>query len=66
MCQRFLPLIRNPLEDLTLVTSLWFFTKRGIDLIDPLPTGKERVKYVIIAVDYFTKRAEDEPLAKIT
>ncbi|MGV7994897.1 integrase catalytic domain-containing protein, partial [Mycobacterium kansasii] len=38
----------------------------GIDIIGPLPTGKRQVKFAIVAVDYFTKWAEAEPVAKIT
>ena len=35
-------------------------------MIGPLPTGKGGVKYAILAVDYFTKWTEAEPLASIT
>ena len=37
----------------------------GVDLIGPLPTGKGQAKYAIVAVDYFTKWAEAEPLTSI-
>ena len=46
--------------------SLWPFAVWGIDLIGSLPTGKGGVKYAVVAVDYFTKWAEAEPLASIT
>ncbi|XP_063947517.1 uncharacterized protein LOC135152036 [Daucus carota subsp. sativus] len=36
------------------------------DLIGELPKGKGGVKYAVVAVDYFTKWAEAEPLASIT
>ena len=48
------------------MTSPWTFAVWRIDLIGSLPTGKGGVKYAIVAVDYFTKWAEDEPLASIT
>ena len=32
----------------------------------PLPIGKSQCKFIIVAVDYFTKWAEAEPLATIT
>ncbi|KAL2526542.1 Uncharacterized protein Adt_11596 [Abeliophyllum distichum] len=35
--------------------------KRG-----PLPTGRGGIKFAVVAVDYFTKWCEAEPLAKIT
>ncbi|XP_058092428.1 uncharacterized protein LOC131238850 [Magnolia sinica] len=44
----------------------WPFAQWGIDIIDPLPTGKGQTKFAIVAVDYFTKWVEAEPLAKIT
>ena len=31
-----------------------------------MPTGKGQTKFVVVAVDYFTKWAEAEPLAQIT
>ena len=34
--------------------------------LGPLPIGKGQCKFIIIAVDYFTKWAEAEPLATIT
>lgn len=38
----------------------------GIDLIGELPMARGRAKYVIVAVDYFTKWVEAEPMAIIT
>ena len=46
--------------------SPWPFAVWGIDLIGSLPTGKGGVKYAVVAVDYFTKWVEVEPLASIT
>ncbi|KAM1105263.1 hypothetical protein ACFX14_013589 [Malus domestica] len=42
------------------------FAQWGLDLIGPMTTGKGNVHYAIVAVDYFTKWAEVEPLATIT
>ncbi|KAL2461925.1 Ribonuclease H [Abeliophyllum distichum] len=36
------------------------------EICGPLPTGRGRVKFTVVAVDYFTKWSEAEPLAKIT
>ncbi|GJV73041.1 reverse transcriptase domain-containing protein [Tanacetum coccineum] len=37
-----------------------------MDILGPLPQAVERIKYVIVAIDYFTKWIEAKPLAKIT
>ena len=37
-----------------------------MDILGPLPIGKGQCKFIIVAVDYFTKWAEAEPLAPIT
>ena len=55
-----------PSESLTSVTSPWPFQKWGLDILGPLPIGKGQCKFIIVAVDYFTKWAEAEPLATIT
>ncbi|KAL2497692.1 Ribonuclease H [Abeliophyllum distichum] len=60
------PPLNLTLGVLTSILSPWPFSKWGIDLIGPMPTGKGRTKYAIVVVDYFTKWAEAEPLAKIT
>ena len=65
-CQRFADIPRAPPVELTTMTSPWPFAVWGIDLIGSLPTGKGGVKYAIMAVDYFTKWTEAEPLASIT
>ncbi|KAM2311530.1 hypothetical protein ACFXTH_022051 [Malus domestica] len=46
--------------------SHWPFAQWGLDLIGPMPAGKGKVRYAIVAVDYFTKWAEVKPLATIT
>ena len=65
-CQRFANIPRAAPNELTLMTSPWPFAVWGIDLIGSLPTRKGGVKYVIVAVDYFTKWVEVESLATIT
>ncbi|KAM2996480.1 hypothetical protein FF2_043299 [Malus domestica] len=46
--------------------SPWPLAQWGLDLIGTMPAGKGKVCYAIVAVDYFTKWAEVEPLATIT
>ncbi|GJV40107.1 reverse transcriptase domain-containing protein [Tanacetum coccineum] len=46
--------------------SLWPFYKWGIDIAGPFPEGPGKVKFLIVAIDYFTKWIEAKPVAKIT
>ena len=59
-------MIKAPAETQTPILSPWPFAKWGIDLVRPLPMGRGQVTFAVIAVDYFTKWAEAEPLATIT
>ena len=54
-----------PFEPLTSVTSPWPFQQWGLDILGPLPIWKGQCKFIIVAVDYFTKWAEAESLATI-
>ena len=65
-CQRFSSIPRSHLEKLILMTSPWPFIVWEIDLIGPMPTTRPTFKYVVVAVDYFTKWAEAKPLATIS
>ena len=65
-CQRFKNVQRLPAERLTTITSPWPFAQWEIDIISPLPQGKGQVKFLLIAIDYFTKWVEVEALATIT
>ncbi|KAK0604883.1 hypothetical protein LWI29_020537 [Acer saccharum] len=65
-CQKIANNIRQPPELLQSITSPWPFAMWGIDLIDPMPTATGGAKHAIVAVDYFTKWVEAEPLVHIT
>ena len=65
-CKRFSSINRSHPEKLTSMTSPWSFTVWRIDLIDPMPTARPTFKYVVVAVDHFTKWAEGKPLATIS
>ncbi|CAL8117166.1 unnamed protein product [Prunus armeniaca] len=65
-CQRFANIPQLPAEPLTAMVNPWPFAQWGLALIGPMPEGKGQVKYVVVAVDYFTKWAEAEALATIT
>jgi hypothetical protein len=66
VCQRFARVMRNPSECLHPITSPWPFTKWGVDIVGPMPPGKGNKKFLVVAVDYFTKWAETKALATIT
>ncbi|RDX69453.1 Pro-Pol polyprotein, partial [Mucuna pruriens] len=65
-CQRFAEGHKAPLESLHPVTSPWPFFKWGVDILGPFPPAPGQVKFLIVAVDYFTKWVEAEPVATIT
>ncbi|GKD17610.1 reverse transcriptase domain-containing protein [Tanacetum coccineum] len=44
----------------------WPFYQWGMDILGPLPQASRRIKYVIVAINYFTKWIEANPLVKIT
>ena len=51
---------------MTSISLPWSFSTQGIDIIGPLPQGKKQVKFLLIAINYFTKWVEAEPLVEIT
>ncbi|XP_012831554.1 PREDICTED: uncharacterized protein LOC105952536 [Erythranthe guttata] len=65
-CQRFAPLIHKPGEEMTIMSAPCPFAQWGIDLVAPFPQTTGRKKFLIVAVDYFTKWVEAEALSKIS
>ena len=65
-CQRFNNLIRQPTEELTLMTALWPFAQWGLEIMGPFPTAVKQLKFLVVGIDYFTKWVEVEALATIT
>ena len=65
-CQRHAPNTLRPKNDLVLVSAAWPFQKWAIDIVGPFPDEPRRVKFLIMAIDYFTKWVEAKPLASIT
>ena len=65
-CQRFENVQRLPAEKLTTITSPWPFSQWGIDIVSPLSIGKGQVKFLLVAINYFTKWVKAEALATIT
>ena len=65
-CQEHAKISLLSSKPLTSVTSPWPFQQWGLDILGPLPIGRGQCKFIIVVVDYFTKWAEEEPLATIT
>ncbi|GJW31538.1 reverse transcriptase domain-containing protein [Tanacetum coccineum] len=65
-CQVHKPVLRNPQEKLNPITSLWLFYKWDIDIAGPFLEGPGKIKFLIVAMDYFTKWIEAKPVATIT
>ncbi|GJX62348.1 reverse transcriptase domain-containing protein [Tanacetum coccineum] len=65
-CQVHKPIPRNPQQKLSPITSPWPFYKWGIDIAGPFSEGLGKVKFLIVAIDYFMKWIEAKPVATIT
>uniref|UniRef100_A0A2N9IF11 Integrase catalytic domain-containing protein n=1 Tax=Fagus sylvatica TaxID=28930 RepID=A0A2N9IF11_FAGSY len=65
-CQRFANIPRVPPEETTPITSPWPFAQWGLDIMGPFPVGTKQAKFLVVAIDYFTKWVEAEPLAIIS
>src|SRR3954465_11154725 len=65
-CQRHADMHLAPPNELKSLSSPWPFSTWGMDLLGPFPVGSYQNKYLVVAVDYFTKCIEVEALAKIT
>jgi hypothetical protein len=46
--------------------SPWPFYMWGVDILGPFPASQHQVKFLLVAVDYFTKWIEAEPVATIS
>nr|GEZ62900.1 reverse transcriptase domain-containing protein [Tanacetum cinerariifolium] len=56
----------GPRSPLTPITAPWPFYKWGIDIAGPFSEGPGKVKFLIVAMDYFTKWIEAKAVATIT
>nr|GEU93298.1 reverse transcriptase domain-containing protein [Tanacetum cinerariifolium] len=64
-CQIHRPITRHPQQSLTPITAPWLFYKWGIDIAGPFLEGPGKVKFLIVAMDYFTKWIEAKAVATI-
>nr|GEW34771.1 reverse transcriptase domain-containing protein [Tanacetum cinerariifolium] len=60
------PVPRHPQQPLTPITAPWPFYKWGIDIAGPFLEGPGKVKFLILAMDYFTKWIEAKAVATIS
>ncbi|GAU23955.1 hypothetical protein TSUD_183540 [Trifolium subterraneum] len=73
-CQRHANLHHAPREPLQSVMSPWPFYMMspwpfymwGVDILGPFTTSQGQAKFLLVAVDYFTKWIEAEPVATIS
>ncbi|XP_052735490.1 uncharacterized protein LOC108328707 [Vigna angularis] len=65
-CQAHGHEIHAPPEELHYIVAPWPFAQWGLDIVGPLPPAKAQNKFLLVAVDYFTKWIEAEPLSVIS
>ena len=64
-CQKHAPMIHQLAGNLNPISSPWPFTQWGLDIIGPFPRATGNRRFVLVAMDYFTKWVEAEALANI-
>ncbi|XP_076950289.1 uncharacterized protein LOC143623215 [Bidens hawaiensis] len=62
-CQRHAPNTLRPKNAMIQVTTSWPFQKWAINITGPFPEAPGRVKFLIVAIDYFRKWVEAKPVA---
>lgn len=62
-CQRDGPRIHQAAVDLTIITAPCPFAQWGIDIVGPFPLAPRNRKFLIVAIDYFSKWVEAEAVA---
>ncbi|XP_072066966.1 uncharacterized protein [Arachis hypogaea] len=65
-CQRHANIHQAAPHQLSIISAERPFGTWGIDLVGPFPTAPGQLRYLIVAIDYYTKWIEVEPLASIT
>jgi hypothetical protein len=57
---------RQPSSLTQLIQPTWLLQRWGLDLLGPLPPTQGNLKYVVVAIEYFSKWIKAKPLATIT
>lgn len=64
-CQLYSTMNHKPFNSFSLIASPCPFFMWGIDLVGPLPKSLKQKKFIIVAIDYYTKWVEEKPLPRI-
>ncbi|XP_074322713.1 uncharacterized protein LOC141659686 [Apium graveolens] len=65
-CQRHAPIVWQPPERLTSISTPIPFAIWGMDILGPFSIVSGQRKFIVVFIDYFTKSIEAKALAKIT
>ncbi|XP_042410237.1 uncharacterized protein LOC121999652 [Zingiber officinale] len=65
-CHKYHNLSHRPTEKMKASTVSCSFDQWGMDIVGPFPMAIGQRKFLFVAVDYFSKWVEAEPLARIT
>ena len=66
-CQVYADKVHVPPSPLNVLTSPWPFAMSGIDMIGKIePTASNGHRFILVAIDYFTKWVEAASYASIT
>jgi hypothetical protein len=57
---------KQPSSLTQLIQPTWPLQRWGLDLLGPLPPAQGNLRYIVVAVEYFSKWIEAKPLATIT
>jgi len=65
-CQEYAPLIHVPPTEIQSMSAPWPFHTWGMGILGPFPLALGQLKFLVVAVDYFTKWIKGEPLSTIS
>jgi hypothetical protein len=65
-CEKCVRDQKQPSSLTQLIRPTWPLHRWGLDLLVTLPPAQGKLKYVVVAVEYFSKWIEAKPLATIT
>jgi len=63
-CQQYADWHKAPPEELRSIYSPWPFHTWGIDILGPFSLAIRKMKYLVVAIEYFTKWIKAEPIAR--
>nr|ABA96443.2 retrotransposon protein, putative, Ty3-gypsy subclass [Oryza sativa Japonica Group] len=65
-CQRHGRSQTAPQYELQPIAPVWPFARWGLDIVGPFPVARNGYKFAIVAIEYFSRWIEAEPLGPIT